>query len=239
MAVNYSPSIVRSGLVLYLDAANRKSYSGAGNDVLDVSNSKTSLQLYDSAGYIASDKVFRFVYQSSGTASNWITTSTFSGIPTGILSAFTYCGFYKITNSSSIRGWTFDDFNSDTSTRLNFYPTSTGASAEINNDTINIPPALGSLSALNMWVYYGYSISDSGTTHTMFRWNFLTNTFDFNIRTLPAVATIGTSITFGRRGATTNNVCGLDLGPQMFYNRALTSLEIRQNFNALRGRYGI
>ncbi len=239
MSCYISPNTVNDGLVLYLDAANTKCYPGTGNNVSDISSSKTSFQLFDSAGYIASESVFRFVYQSSGTATNWITTSTFSGITSGVINSFTYCGFYKVTDSNSVRGWTFDDFNSDTSNRLNFYPTVNGASAEINNDATNIPPSLSGLSALNIWVYYGYSIADSGTTHTIFRWNFNTKSFDFNPKTLPAVATIGTSVIFGRRGAATSNFCGLDVGPQMLYNRALSAEEIQQNFNAIRGRYGI
>lgn len=239
MGIAYNTSVVRNGLVLHLDAANVKCYSGSGNDIVDISNSKTSLQLYDSAGYISSEKVFRFVYQSSGTASNWITTSTFSGIPSGVINNFTYCGFYKVTNVSSSRGWTFDVFNQDTTNRLNFYPNSAGASLEINNNGTETTPSLSGLSALNTWVYYGYSISNSGTTHTMFRWNFLTNTFDFDTKTVAAIGSIGTSVTFGRRGASTSNFCGLDLGPQMIYNRALSTAEIRQNFEALRGRYGI
>jgi hypothetical protein len=31
MAVGYNPSIVSDGLVMYLDAANSRSYSGTGN----------------------------------------------------------------------------------------------------------------------------------------------------------------------------------------------------------------
>ena len=239
MSLGHGASVVLDGLVMYIDAANVKSYIGSGTTVTDISASKTVSALNDVSGYIAAENVFSFVYQASGTANNWITTSTFSAITSVVINAFTFCGFYKITNSSSVRGWTFDDFGADTTNRLNFYPNVNGASAEINNDAINIPPSLSGLSALNIWVYYGYSITDSGTTHTMFRWNFSTNSFDFNPKTLPAVATIGTSITFGRRGAATNNFCGLDLGPQMMYNRALSVEEIQQNFNAIRGRYGI
>lgn len=239
MAVFSGPELVNNGLVLHLDAANFRSYPGSGTGISDISNSGTNFQIFDANGYISLEKIFRFVYQSSGTATNWITTSTFSAIPSGVINAFTYCGFYKVTDANSNRGWTFDAFGSDTSNRLNFYPNANGASAEINNDVTNIPPSLSGLSALNTWVYYGYSIADSGTTHTMFRWNFNTKSFDFNSKSLPAVTTIGTAITFGRRGAATNNFCGLDVGPQMMYNRALTAAEISQNFNALCGRYNI
>lgn len=238
MSLGHGASIVKSGLVLQLDAANRKSYPGSGNIVTDISKSITQFQIQDSAGYVNSEKVFRFVYQSSGTASNWITTSTFSGIPSGVINEFTYCGFYKVTNASSSRLWTFDAFDNDTTNRLNFFPSSVGASAEINNTGL-ATPTLSGLTALNVWVYYGYSITNSGTTHTMFRWNFNTQSFDFSTTTLTATATIGNSIIFGRRGAPTSNFCGLDLGPQMMYNRSLSTIEITQNFNALRGRYGI
>jgi hypothetical protein len=38
MAVQYNPGIITDGLVLYLDAANRKSYPGSGITWTDMSN---------------------------------------------------------------------------------------------------------------------------------------------------------------------------------------------------------
>ena len=42
MAVNYNTSIVTNGLVLALDAANRKSYSGSGTTWTDLSGNNNS-----------------------------------------------------------------------------------------------------------------------------------------------------------------------------------------------------
>ena len=38
MGVGYNPKAVTSGLVIYLDAANRKSYRGSGTIINDLSN---------------------------------------------------------------------------------------------------------------------------------------------------------------------------------------------------------
>ena len=40
MAFNYSPNIITDGLVLYLDAANTKSYPGSGTTWRDLSKSQ-------------------------------------------------------------------------------------------------------------------------------------------------------------------------------------------------------
>jgi len=59
MAFSYSPKIVRNGLVLYLDAANPKSYPGTGNTWFDISgnrndatkNGNAANPTWNSAGY--------------------------------------------------------------------------------------------------------------------------------------------------------------------------------------------
>ena len=45
MAFNYSPKVVTDGLVLYLDAANTKSYPGSGITWTDLSRSGNSSKL--------------------------------------------------------------------------------------------------------------------------------------------------------------------------------------------------
>jgi hypothetical protein len=49
MAFNYSPKIVTDGLVLYLDAANPRSYPGTGTTWYDLSRIYENDQNFDSA----------------------------------------------------------------------------------------------------------------------------------------------------------------------------------------------
>ena len=52
MGVAYNPSIITDGLVLLLDAGNPKSYSGSGNDWLDLSGNKFHMSLKNSPTFV-------------------------------------------------------------------------------------------------------------------------------------------------------------------------------------------
>ena len=47
MSLHHSPKIVTNGLVLCLDAGNRKSYSGSGNIWRDISGNEEHFTLYN------------------------------------------------------------------------------------------------------------------------------------------------------------------------------------------------
>lgn len=237
MSLGHGASIVRDGLVLYIDAANRKSYTGTGTEVYDLSPQRNVFTLNNSAGFVTSDKVFRFI--DTGTSTNWITTSAFSGIAAGNVTDFTSINFIKITDITSTRFWTFDDLGQDTTNRLNYYPSYLNATGEINNTGEGLNGFSASLNLLNTWSCYCYVISNSGLTHTQYRWNPTLNSFETTSNTTTIAGQIGTHVTFGRRGAATGNVISLDMGPTLMYNRVLTGNEILTVFNGLRGRYGI
>ena len=238
MSLGHGASITRSGLVLHIDAANRKSYPGSGTAVYDLSAQNNVFTINDAAGYISSDKVFRFY--DTGVTTNWITTSTFTGITPGNVTDFTSINFFKVTYANSNKLWTFDDLNQDTNYRLNYYPTYYNCSGEINNQGQNLNPFAANLSQLNTWACYIYTISNSGLTHTQYRWNPTTNAFETTSNTTTIAGQIGTHVTFGRRGYNlTGNTIGLDMGPVLMYNRVLSINEIIQVFNAFRGRYGL
>jgi hypothetical protein len=60
MATLYSPSVVMDGLILYLDAANSKSYSGSGADWNDLSKKDYNGTLINSPTYTAVPGYFTF-----------------------------------------------------------------------------------------------------------------------------------------------------------------------------------
>lgn len=71
MAGRYSPKIVTDGLVLLLDAGNRKSYPGTGSTWFDLSGNGYHFTLYNSPAFSSSDAQgsFTFVPASSQYAS--------------------------------------------------------------------------------------------------------------------------------------------------------------------------
>jgi hypothetical protein len=79
MGLNYGPSVVKSGLVLALDAADINSYPGTGTTWYDLSGNKNHVTLLNSPSYISS-KFGGYFANDSDSYFSGVGTST---IPTG------------------------------------------------------------------------------------------------------------------------------------------------------------
>jgi hypothetical protein len=228
MSLGHGASIVRSGLVLHLDAANRKSYSGAGTSWNDISGSGNNGTLVNGVQYSTSNKgtmTFDGVndYVSAGNLGSFFTQGTIS---------------YWM-NSSAV-----ENYRNPVSTHylglnqgIRFEQSSAGTLLAV----------IGNIS--NQWIAHSYTTDSIITANTWYNvvliWNtstnnvvgYLNNIQKFNASqtfwatTLPSVS-IGSGFDASRyfAGKISNTA---------IYNRALTPLEIRQNFNATRSRYGI
>ncbi len=75
MSFNYSPKIITTGLALYLDAANPKSYPGSGNTWFDLSGNNKNFTL-DSGIIFNSSGNFSLTDLTGATYNGSITTST-------------------------------------------------------------------------------------------------------------------------------------------------------------------
>lgn len=232
MAIINSPRIVTNGLCVCIDPANSKSYPGTGTTVTDLSGRGNHFSLQNASAYISSDKVFRFTL--GGT--NWLQNSTLlSGFSAGAVNNMSVVAFVKVTNASTSRFISFDDVGSDTSNRLNYYIDASIFSGEKNN-AFSISSGLAGGTNTNNWVMYGATLSASGLTSTMYRGT-STGVETGTPQTLASATEIGSYTLIGRRGADTN--FGGDISLVMIYNTTLTENDMRQNFAALRGRYGI
>lgn len=82
MALSHSPQIIRDGLVLYLDAANPKSYSGSGSTINNLINNNITAELVGS--YSFSNGQIRLDNSSLTATSNitHIQTSSITNITT-------------------------------------------------------------------------------------------------------------------------------------------------------------
>jgi hypothetical protein len=235
MAIAYNTSIVRDGLVVYLDAANPKSYPGTGNTWFDLTGNLNNAILNGNAN--------NPIWNSSG---YWSFPATTTGINGGMI----------INNSSSLQTIstmtvelfftletkTLGDSDwmaifSKGSTRSNQTPAisiNQGTSGSFRFLHIERPTAFNSSNNLftdytgNQWYYVVAVLS--------------TTSFGY-------LNTNQVSTTSG--GITANSFpiyLGLDSGLEMFkgklaivrvYNKALSVNEIKTNFNATRGRYSI
>lgn len=238
MAIAYNTSVVRDGLVMYLDAANKKSYPGTGTAWNDLSGNGNHGTLVNSPIYSPDNRgsmVFDGVNDHSLLPTNFF--------PFPSLTTFTINLWFK---SSQINGGTlFGQQSENTPSVASGYvpvvylrndgfiriePFWTGSS---NNNIL-------SLSALNdnrwhnitttlnsgtnqLYVDGVYNSQQTGKTLSSF-----TSTYYYIIGAGYSAA----------RGLGSNYFSG-NISNFTFYNRALSANEIQQNFNALRGRYNV
>jgi len=238
MAVQYNPGIVTDGLVLYLDAANRKSYSGTGTGWADILNTSNGTLLNgatyqnNNSGTInfdGSDDVilipnnlpFQFVNTQPFSINAWVKWENTTG-QFGSVLAFAQTsgpGYYFTLDAGGIRtnAFFFDYWDGGP-----FRGIQGNENSILQNVWINLTATSGSNSANDMKVYQNGIL----TSYTV-RSDGAPNTVDYS----------GSNLQIGARGSSSyfkGNIAQVSM-----YNKVLSPQEIQQNFNALRGRFGI
>jgi hypothetical protein len=159
------------------------------------------------------------------------------------VSKFTYSTFIKITSSAALGMFFTFGNSSNYANDITFYYSSNTLYFQINNGGDGagyFTYTIGSWS--NISVVYDGTQSTNDTRLKVYI-NGVQQTLTFNY-TVPAT-TSSTNFTgaaigiYSTSGFTTDTVMGGNVGTASMYNRALSASEISQNFNALRGRYGI
>lgn len=238
MALQHSPSIVTSGLVLCLDAANPRSYPGSSTAWRDVSGNFNNGTLYN--GPTFSNGVMSFDGIDDYMQAN-VSTTSLNGDPTFSIDMFVRrrtgtniggnAGFWGMGGAgqgNSVEGWTptaniihLDVYDSTRLESPNTYPegsfvhvvwTKSGPGMETTNTKCYV----------------------NGVEVVLTKTRNATRTNQFN------TSTAGAGICLGRINGDANMFYApIDIGAFKVYDVALTASQVLQNFNALRGRYGI
>ena len=227
MSVFGGPSIVTSGLLLCLDAANAKSYSGSGTTWTDLSDSLnnatlTSPSIYDTTGGI---KSFNFAITNYATLSANLVSSGSRSIVISFNTTDITNRSGVISNRDGVGGW-FVCINRNGGGNLTY---------SINNAlSDNDLQAIGVITETNKW-YIAVITHDENLNlgNIYLNGNLVATTTLSDV--LP-IASLNSYV--GREINSGQNMPGL-IGFTLVYNRALTAEEARQNFNASRGRYGL
>jgi len=228
MAVTYNPSIILDGLLLNIDAANPRSYSGSGNTVYDVS-------LSGSSGALSS--------------------VSFAGI--GGTSAFVFNGTTSLINlgSSNSRNqttsWTLESWINPASAGENgsgrIYQHSSGS---ISGFICSLDNSLGTNGIkLNTYAVAGFTVR-VGNCITLNSWQHVVWAFSPGSVTFYVNATaIGTSSVTSPESYTSTDYIGNDsasantfdgrISIVRLYGDTLTAAQISKNYNAMKGRYGL
>lgn len=215
MTTSYSPLIVTDGLVMYLDAANPKSYPGSGTTWTDISRNGNNFSLvngptFNSAnlGSIVFDGVDDYSINANFKYSPFTYDIYFKGGSGYISRLFGYGWGLYVNSPGQLAVWV-DTNTSHRSTTTNI----AYDSSLITNITI-------------VFANSAFSLYKNGTF-------------------LQTVATPGSSVystttqfTIGADTIASSLFTG-NIYLAKMYNRALTSAEITQNFTSTKTRYGL
>lgn len=232
MSLSHSPRVVADGLVLYLDAANPRSYPGTGPAWTDLSGNDNNATLVNSptlnSGYFTFNGLNQYGF----------IPYTTSLAPTG-----------AITLSS----WVRTDWQTTSSVRVISKTEGGGYQLSLND----ISGQVGC--TIHVGGTYRYSTVAKATIST--GWHNMLSTCDGRfvrlyfdsilINTIDIGSTL--ALTYGvnnnfviaaeAAGGPSNSIAGGylagDISSIQVYNRVLSQQEVHQNFNALRGRFGI
>lgn len=243
MAGRISNSIVTNGLVMYLDAANSKSYVSGSTVWNDLTENKNNVSLINGPTYNNSN-AGKIVLDG---ADDYISIPFASSLNT---SDFTWQSFhYYKTDNNPLQGlwWSAQGifggtknfvmayrdiglssvfFRIDTQNPVAY--TSTNFGTQFNGFGSTAGPIVGK------WVFT--TIVKNGSNFKLY-WNDGILMWDVNIPDWNIV-TLSLPITFGIRfiPVVTSN---MDISNILMYNRSLNTDQIQQNYNALKWRYGL
>ena len=224
-------NIVNNGLVLYLDAANTKSYvsgSTAWNDLSRSENNGTLLNgpIYDSSngGNILFDgvddyclNIFTFPKTNNISINIW---GKFNAFPLN-------SGLFQVQNTGTtpstgfaqkiLAGW------NNTSGQIY------GRIVDSTETFYNLPQVESATVLLNTWYYFSY-IADGSNYNLYINGNYKTQ-----------VAYNGIISDYDRIFIATqgDQAANVNLTNFSIYNRALSAAEILQNYNATKSKYGL
>jgi len=223
MAIAYNTSIVRDGLVLYLDAANPKSYPGSGTTVFDLKLINNGTLINGVSFNSSNNGIFSFDgvddYINLGdiaTLNNTLNDST----------NWTICYWCNPLTDGRIldRGNIGQDPTGslELNARSIFRNNTSGSSSTLSTNIINTG-----------WNYVCLTRNSS----LLLSW-YLNGIFSNSTQATESFG--GSGIwKIGRRAANLTSIYSGDISIIGIYNKVLTNSEIKQNFEATRGRFNI
>jgi len=236
MAFNYSPKIITDGLVLYLDAANTRSYPGSGTTWSDLSRGGNTGTLTNGPTF-NSGNGGSIVFDGSN---DYVVTSNNININSNNSRSIDI--WFQVSNSTSrhvLCSWGGFSTNGLCNLEIN----------QIIGASTNYPYFVGfdndayvaQTIPVNTWTnltltYNGGNINSINGINLYINGILKTSLFPNGNTTLN---TPNSKVYLGYEGANNRNPMNGRISICKIYNRALSATEIRQNYNATKTRFGL
>jgi hypothetical protein len=211
MAEIHGPKIVRDGLILHWDPATKDSYPGSGTTIYDLSGNGNNGTLYNGVGY--------------STANN------------GVL-------VFDGANDYVLGGPNMASSNYTLIGAARYVTISGRVIAAVNNYLLGHWAGYTNNHYAEGWVYYNPAISNTNWSIYVGTGDTSADNYQFFMNGVKLGSGNGGSqgpnqISLGAGGGGGYEFSNAHTGPILLYNRVLTDLEIAQNYNNLKTRYGL
>jgi hypothetical protein len=240
MSLSHGPAVVTNGLVLALDAADRNSYPGSGTTWTDLSGNGYNFSVNASA-YSTTGGIPHMNFEGSFGAAKRVVSGSLTDVPN--FSNGTIMCFTTILNSTATwrtltRGASSDHqvlIQSGANT-LGMYDNTSDTFIGSTFNITSLPNPYTKFNCLTWRLsqsspYYQFQYNNDSTVYSLTNVN---ATFNNGFSTIGANPNSNT----GTAAANSSQYWG-KVSVFLYYNRHLTATEVQQNFNALRGRFGL
>jgi hypothetical protein len=221
MSLSHGPSPVTSGLIACIDAANPKSYPGSGTAVYDISGNRNHATINGTVSYVNA---------GSGSYFNWATQADSNYIYSA--NSLSYVDItivfqpdFTLTSGANLAMLISNGAATDKSMRFS-NANGTGPWAISNPDNTD------GWASGTATTYYINGIAYTGSGNLSSGWNIL-GAYRTNQSVYPLSSPYYLGTGYASRGYRGR------IAAMYLYNRQLTAVEQIQNFNAIRGRYGL
>ena len=229
MAFAHSPKIVTDNLVFYVDASNPKSYVSGSTIWRDLSGNGINAGLSGSMDTVFSGTNAQKHFALDRSLGTYASAPGYSVLTNATTDEVTICVLAKIVTFGSYFG--IVQFGAS---NVSMYVCSDGGfSIQSNGDNAGICP-IGTQINDDQWHYLVTSYKE-GVEYKVYLDGELKHT-EPTTDTEPASLD---PIEIGRRNSSNSEAIGGDLAVVKIYNRALSTSEVQQNYNALKGRFGL
>lgn len=230
MSTSYNPKIVTDGLVLALDAANKKSYPGSGITWVDLSGNNNSGSLTNGPTF---DTANGGTIVFAGDDDN---INCGNNVSLRFSSQFSYSVWFNTTNLTGFKAILTHRNSGITSVVTNMYTSASTLYAEVKNDSRSYNKSIFSPFSVSTNTWYNYCLTVSSTQVVIYL-----NGVSYVADTTSAgpFTNFDTPVLIGRHFTEASQYFSGKIANVQIYNRALSAQEILQNFNAARSRFGV
>lgn len=226
MSLSHSPLIVRDGLVLCLDAANPRSYPKSGTTWSDLVGTKSATFKNGAAFNAANGGGILF----DGT-NDYLSTNFDPLEIVGTNSVFSLCVYFNVSSIPSTSVF-LGNVSGSGRYLIGIQNQSSSLYGYYNLNNVTNYGTSQSLMTLNTWNHFTITYDDASLK------SYVNGVLVQNVSTSAVGFVDWNNMVIGQWTSGTQLING-KISSMIHYNRALTTSEVLQNYNATRGRYGI